>query len=251
MIVGVQKAATTSLFEILSNHSSITPSLRKEIHYFDDDEWYFKKSSINEYHGFFPLPYCVPKGNILFEATPLYIYHPEVAQRLFKYNPELKLIILLRDPAYRALSAWAMYHYTFKDGEYSHLHDARTFKEAIEQELNKIDDINYYTNKIGYVKRGIYHYQIENYFNYFKKNKVLILESSDLNNNFKNTLKLIHDFLEIPYEPLAQISANIGVDDVVKGHEKEIKTLKSFYKPYNLLLFELLGKDYKWNEICL
>ncbi|MBP0018242.1 MAG: sulfotransferase domain-containing protein [Cyanobacteria bacterium SBLK] len=243
LIIGAQKAGTTALYAILKQHSFITAS-RKEIHFFDNDFLYAKKNSFNEYHSFFPLPYRIPCKNILFEATPRYLYHPKVPERLYQYNPNLKLIIILRDPAYRALSAWTMYHHHFKG---SFKHDSRSFKEAVEQELQNIDGFDYCASETGYIKRGIYYYQVENVFKYFPREKVLVLENNELKKQLQNTLKKISSFLEIPNEPLAQKTINKSQVNNRDIYQDEIRFLKEFYKPYNSLLFNLIDQKYQWD----
>ena len=71
------------------------PGMSKEIHFFDNEK-NFNPVNYKKYHVLFPLPNKVPKGNLIFEATPSYIYNPKAAERIFKYNPDLKIIICLR-----------------------------------------------------------------------------------------------------------------------------------------------------------
>ena len=40
------------------------------------------------------------------EVTPYYLFHPEVPQRIKSQLPDVKLIVLLRDPVERALSQY-------------------------------------------------------------------------------------------------------------------------------------------------
>jgi hypothetical protein len=247
IIIGAQKAGTTGLFSILNKHSLIIGSPQKEIHYFDDDLWYSKKK-ISSYHFHFPLPHNVNRKAKLFEATPIYLFHPEVAQRLYNYNPKLKLIILLRNPAERAFSAWTMYHHHSKTGRYRHLHDPRSFDEAINEEMKDIEKSSFHQNKIAYIKRGIYHYQIEEYLKYFPKEQLLFIESNAIKKQFENTLNNIHDFVEVPREKQRFIEVNKSRVSEKKNYEKEIQNLKNFYRPHNDKLYHLIGEKYDWNN---
>ena len=244
IIVGAQKAGTSALYDILEQHSKITPSIYKELHYFDNDKLY-SKNNLKDYHCKFPLSYQTPQGNLVFEASPLYIYHPKVAKRLYDYNPNIKLIVMLRNPVERAISAWTMYHHHFINGPYKHLYDNRPFKEAIQTEINNIDKTSYYNDQLSYVKRGIYHLQIEEYLKYFPKENLLFIESEELKKDFKSTLNHLFQFLNIPSENIATMESNKSrIHSLDLGIEKEILT--SFYKPYNEKLFELIGKRYNW-----
>ena len=247
IIIGAQKAGTTALFSILSKHSKLIGSTVKEVHYFDNDKW-FNEKKLHEYHSFFPFPHQVAPKCKLFEATPIYLYHPKVAERLFNYNKKLKLIVMLRNPALRALSAWTMYHHNFQKGVFSHINDPRSFKEAIAEDLKNIENDNYYSNRRGYLKRGIYHYQIETYLNYFSKEQLLILEDTDLKKDFDSTSEKIFNFIGILPEKLTIEFSNKSSVENKDQYTSEIELLKDFYKPHNIKLYSLLGKDYGWNK---
>lgn len=244
MIIGAQKAGTTALYDILNQHSLVKGASLKEVHYFDNDDWYNKKK-LHEYHSFFPLSYTLKDEEQCFEATPLYLYHPKVAQRLFKYNPNLKLIVILRNPTYRALSSWIMYHYHFKKGINKRLYDPRTFKEVIENDIKNISHDDFYSNPLGYIKRGIYLDQLEKYYEYFKRDQIFIIENNELKDDFSNSINKLLSFLNLPYEPLKKIITNQS-QKKHSEYQEEIKILNEFYKPYNKKLYDFLGYKYNW-----
>jgi phage anti-repressor protein len=247
IIIGVQKAGTSALFNILNQHSLIIGSATKEIHYFDKDSWY-NTAKLSEYHAFWPLPFKIPERAKLFEATPIYIYHPHVAQRLFEYNPNLRLILILRNPSERALSAWTMYNFQFSKGKRIDLHDSRTFRQAVIQDIRNIKTDNYYCNGRGYVKRGLYLHQIKNYLKYFNKDQLLILESQEIRNEFDLTLQRIYEFLGIPPEKLELKQINARRLNNHNLYQEEIQLLNEFYYSYNEDLFNFLGYRYNWND---
>lgn len=247
IIIGAQKAGTSGLFATLNQNSSIIGSNRKEIHYFDNDSWYSVKN-LHSYHSFFPLPHNVPKKARLFEATPIYLFHPLVAQRLHEYNPTLKLIVLLRNPVERAFSAWTMYHHHFKTGKYKYLHDPRPFDVAINEDLKNIENTSFFDNKIAYVKRGIYHYQIEEYLKYFPLKQLLFIESNALKQQSESTLKIIHEFIGISNEQQPMIKANKSKVSQKGNYEKELQVLKDFFRPHNKKLYDLIGEEYNWDK---
>ena len=248
IIVGAQKSGTTSLHHILVQHGSLTGSKKKEIHFFDRDEIYERKNAFDHYHTYFPFPHQIPKGNLLFETTPIYLYHPKVAARIHDYNPDMKIIIVLRDPVERALSAWTMYHHHFKTGRNAKWHDPRSFGEAIKDELSGIDNTNYYTDRRAIVRRGIYVDQVERYFASFHQNQILILESKALKQNLADSINLITSFLEIEEEALNPMTLNPSKVDIKSEYVAELQHLREFYRPHNEALFELLGCDFNWND---
>ena len=242
IIIGAQKAGTTSLYEMLIQHSELLGSTTKEVHYFDRDEWYHQQN-IDEYHHYFPT--VESKVNVLsFEATPMYLFHPEVAERLYQYNAQLKLIVLLRNPVERALSAWTMYHYSMKG-------DPRTFEQAIAQELRDYDRLSYYNNKICYVKRGVYHEQIERYLKLFPKEQLLFLDSNEFKTMPSVVLEKVTSFLGVRNEEIKLLHSNASKVENKQDYPKQLAKLKEFYEPYNYRLYELLGNDYGWDANTL
>ena len=102
IIIGAQRSGTTSLYNYLIEHQNIKSTSQKEIHYFDNNydkglTWYSKK---------FP---SIRKGiEITGEASPYYIFHPHAVNRISKDFPNVKLIVLLRNPIERAYSHYCM-----------------------------------------------------------------------------------------------------------------------------------------------
>jgi len=97
LIVGAQKAGTTSLFNWLVKSGVAQSPLLKEVHYFDA-RW---RWPVN-YRGYF-----APRkeASLIGEATPSYLAFPEVPERAVKVlGSECKIIILLRHPVDRAVS---------------------------------------------------------------------------------------------------------------------------------------------------
>ena len=246
LIVGAQKSGTSALFEILKQHTAITGAIKKEIHFFDNDDR-FPSKKFNNYHLFFPFPYKVPSGNLLFEATPSYLFKPNVAERIFAYNKNIKIIISLRNPVDRALSAWTMFHYGFKNHhKYNALYDKQNFITAIDNELTALKNEQWNVVKPAYVQTGIYFYQIEKYYNLFPKENILIIEHSELQNNHNNAIEKICNFLNLPFETLPQKKINVSVKENKHDYDDVLKKLNEFYKPYNEKLFQLIGKRYNW-----
>lgn len=108
LIGGVQKAGTTALARYLAGHPQLALPQRKEAHVFDDPgfgaDWdraridreyarHFDAGSDDRLHG---------------DATPIYLFHPTLVERIAAYNPAMRWIVLLRDPVERAISQYGM-----------------------------------------------------------------------------------------------------------------------------------------------
>ena len=94
IIIGAMKSGTTSLFHYLRQHPSLTPSYKKEVHFFDGGR---KPSADNYekgkswYQSHFPLKWSVRNDRKTFEASPLYIFNPLAPQRIYELLPDAKL----------------------------------------------------------------------------------------------------------------------------------------------------------------
>lgn len=136
LIIGAQKAGTTALYHYLIQHPQILPNKTyKEVHFFDKSENYVQ--GIGRYLKDFPNR--LNKGTRLtLDATPEYLFYSQVPRRIIQSLGEVKMIVLLREPASRAYSAWNMY-YSFANLPLK-IQDAdpRNFSEAITQELYPI-----------------------------------------------------------------------------------------------------------------
>lgn len=200
-IAGTQKGGTTALHDFLSNHSEICmPHTLKELHFFDNDRFFMNLHSIfpayRKYHAFFqPLP----STKVVGEACPCYMWNEKAPARIHKYNPDAKIILLLRNPITRAYSHWNM--------AVSRGNEDRDFSEAIFTEIDHsrhktesskikrfISDQN---RTFSYLDRGFYSSQIRRLLRFFPRDQILILLSEDLQGKHDETLSRIFSFLEV------------------------------------------------------
>ncbi|SHI37907.1 Sulfotransferase domain-containing protein [Mesonia phycicola] len=256
LIIGAQKGGTTSLHEYLVQHPEILGSTTKELHFFDKEE----EIIISEYHKHFPRKYFT--NYISFESTPRYLYYPNVAEKLYRYNSNFKLIILLRDPAKRAYSAWNMYMQMknskvvmkmFKEEEdknsnfklYSFINDNKNskFEHWIEQEIK-------FSNLLepSILKRGYYVNQIEEYLKYFNQNQLLILSSKELKINLTQSLDKIFQFLDVKKIDTTNLDLSLKHS---RKYEQEMSSetysfLKTHFKEMNKNLYKYVDFNEDW-----
>lgn len=188
-------------------------------------------------------------GKITGEATPYYLFHPMVPQRMYNVLPNAKLIILLRNPVDRAFS-----HYKH---EVRRGNESLSFEEALKKEEVRLDgelkkirenkeyqSINHQSH--SYLSRGIYINQIKRWFNFFSGNQILILKSEDLFNNPSETYKRVLGFLGLRKFDLPDFK-NFNYDPKKESMNPDTrKRLIEFFKPHNRRLYEYLGVDFRW-----
>lgn len=247
LIIGAQKSGTSSLFHYLSQHPHIVPCFGKEVHYFDGGIFPEKDNYINGvswYRSNFPLRLNFYK--LTGEATPMYLFHPYAAKRIYQLIPEVKLIAILRNPTERAISHY--YHEKRSGKEKRRLIDALLEEdELLEKNFSDSNFRNYEFYHHTYKSRGIYYKQLERYLKFFPRKQMLILSSEELLVNTETILRKVFEFLGVERDckikDLSQRNVGIkrGVIDQVV-----FKYLDSYFKPYNQKLFKLINRKFNW-----
>jgi len=126
LVIGAQKAGTTSFCHYIRSHPSVFVPSRKEIPFFCADERYqkgWKWYAKCHYHE------AAPKDR-WGKVTPQYMgYTVHTPQRISETIPDVKLIALLRNPIDRAFSHYRM---TERRGI-----ETRSFEEAVDDLLQE------------------------------------------------------------------------------------------------------------------
>ena len=187
---------------------------------------------------------------LTFEASVGYIHNPRAAARIYKYNPNMKLILILRDPVDRAFSQWNMGRNLTKVVLDSELAEYREFREVITYELDLIKSgLKAVKPPLSYIPRGLYLEQIENYLKLFPRHQIFITENKKLKLHRVEVLNEIIDFLELPAFQWneGKLVERYKADYKDRTMDDDIrKILAEFYHPYNKDLFQFLGETYEW-----
>jgi hypothetical protein len=157
------------------------------------------------------------------------MYWKPAAKRIFEYNPNIKLIFILRNPIERAFSQYIM--------ETKRNIDFLPFKLALLSEpIRRLVSFPLQNRTFSYISRGFYSKSIKIFLKYFPKEQMLFLKTEDLLTNHQETLNKIFEFLEIPsldtieptlvysnnYQPLQKFDKQI----LQKIFSKEIEKLE-------------------------
>ncbi len=191
IVIGVQKAGTTALYDYLGEDSAFGLSQVKEVHFFDDEAIDWAAPDYEPYHRQFPWDRPVIRG----EATPIYIYWPQSLERIARYNSAIRLILLLRDPVERAWSHWKM--------EYARGVETKPFAWCIREGRHRLFDSEPWGvhREFSYVERGFYGEQTERLLTLFPRDQVLILAAESLRRDPNATLGRVNAFLGAPPPP--------------------------------------------------
>lgn len=218
--VGAQKAGTTTLHDILRQHSEIFLPKDKEIPFFHDEnkfqkgiDWWLKEN----YHN-------VKHEKAIGVINPEYLFFPKACERIYKHlGPDIKIIIILRNPVERAYSHYMM---NIRRGI-----ENLSFEDALSEEKNRITRSDYQEH-FSYISRSLYSTQIKRFLTTFTKENFLFLSfENDIIKNRDLTLKKIEDFLGVGHENInVNIKSNASkesifplINKIIFGKNKIVK----------------------------
>ncbi|MFG6103939.1 sulfotransferase [Leptothoe sp. EHU-05/26/07-4] len=249
VIIGAQKAGTTSLYHYLTEHPQLWPAYIKEVHFFDGglapkidtftkgEKWY---------RAHFPLKAQIQPREHTFEASPLYMFNPLAAKRMFNLMPGAKIITILRNPTERAIS-----HY-FHEKRYGR--EPLNIVEAIAAEEKRLapawanhDYKNDFFIHLSYKSRGRYAEQLKRFLEYFPRKNVLILSSEQLFQNPASVLHQVCQFIDIDTDyKFKKLRPRNIASNRVNIRPSVYESLNCYFAPYNQELYKLTDRYFNW-----
>ncbi len=244
LIIGAQKCGTTSLFFYLSQHPDIVMPEIKEIHFFDLQY----EKGIKWYYNLFPKTSIIKK-TFTGEASPYYLFNPLVPERVFKHLPNIKLIVLLRNPVDRA------YSHFMHEKKYNH-EDLDSFEEAVEIENIRTDEDEKKLiageiqnsesfQRYSYLKRGLYHKQISMWLQYFELEQFCFIKSEDFFRNPENEINQICNFLGIR-ESVTYNQTPLNANMYIELSKSLRIRLNNYFADDSKKLRSLIGEKFYW-----
>jgi hypothetical protein len=168
------------------------------------------------------------------------MYFPYAAKRVHAYNPNMKIIAILRNPIDRAYSAY--WFNKQRGGE-----TAETFEMALKIESNRRKSNFYEKKSMTYLEHGYYSGQLLRYLELFGKDNVDILLSEDLIYHPEKTIQDILKFIGV--EPdvrdidlnrlynASSISIFPWLTQIIASRNSQTKRILQRYTPYKLRYF--------------
>jgi hypothetical protein len=217
-VVGAAKSGTTAIYNFLDQHPDIYMSPLKEPHFFCDDirrenfsmqykrrtrfniDAYLSKKKLSKKHiaylnnttHYLELFREHSDEKYLGEVSNGYLYSTVAAQNIYNFNPNAKIIMILRDPCERAFSHCRQEYI----GNFSEKVKTRNFVKHIIDDYNIKND-NWGGDSHTFVQLGLYYNQVKRYFDIFPKKNIQIMFYNDLKNNPKKFKNDLFSFLNV------------------------------------------------------
>ncbi len=272
LIIGATKSGTTSLYGLMCTHPNVLPARVKEIGYFASTttymygmQWYrahFPTVLHKRYHA-----WKTGRKMLTGEATPPYMFLPDVPGRVRATIPNVRLLAILRNPVDRAYSEYNM---RLKKGR-----ESLTFEDAIVAEGSRAsyerekaasdtrsDGHDLYNSYLG---TGRYAEQLIRWYECFDRNRLLILTTGELEDDRQGTLDRVFGFLglepfevgvgalpDLPwmgrYKPAPGDPFRLNAGSYPPMRRDTRRMLVDYFRPHNERLYELLGRDLGWDR---
>lgn len=233
IVAGAQKCGTTALHYFLEQHPQIALPDKQELHFFDDEDLFMKGANYDLLHGRFkPTRDSIVAG----ENTPIYIYWKPSIERIWNYNKQVKLLVLLRNPIERAFSHWNM--------QRERGYETLDFLDAVRAEPDRQREASpLQSRRFSYVDRGLYSEQLERVFKFFPREQVKVMKFENFRKDQPGIMRSVFDFIGV--EPLKNIR---NKERNLISYQREItdeeqRSVSNLFEEDSAKLEELLGWD--------
>lgn len=189
-VVGVQKAATSTLYAMLVQHPAVASGPEKEMRFFMDDglDWEHPDYSL------YVRPALDARAEVAGDATPGYLFWPHALERMHRYRPAMRLVASFRDPIERACSHWSMQR--GRDPHFPDLrHAAREWAHPAIPEEVPADLTPVQLRHRSLFTRGLYGQQLRRGMGIFPAEQWLCLDFRQVHGDHRAALDRLTDHL--------------------------------------------------------
>lgn len=254
LVVGAQRCGTTSMYRALAQHpGAFKPVLHKGVHFFDTSY----ERGASWYRGHFVRSRQVEERAralgvrpVVFESSPYYMCHPLAPSRIAADLPDVKLLVLLRDPVERAYSAHAH--------ELARGYETEDFSSALRLEPDRLRGEEQRLIENGrarshshqhhaYVTRGEYVTYLERLERLFPPSRMHVVDSTDWFARPAAVFSEVLTFLGLPEHPDVQFEQhNARRRSPMRPEDRE--RLEEHFRPWDDRLTAWWRRTPSWRE---
>ena len=257
-IIGVDKCGTRELLEFLHLHPLV------EIYFDKSFEMnYFGRSFSEGKNWFLSKMPCSYSNQITIFKESTYFHKEKIPNRIFEFNPNMKLILLVREPVSRTISRY-MFDILGK-----HLEPGTTLEDVVFQNRSVKDKQEESNN---FIWHSTYDDALKQWLRYFNISQIMIIESEELKHKPAEVLMKAEQFLNLPHYIKTEtfiwneekgyhcLKTNLTESGMICYGKERGKTLidinpetkarlEEYFRPKNQKFFKLIGRtfdNWKW-----
>ena len=250
LVIGAKRCGTTSLYQHLPEHPCISKSPHDNMGFFNDNF----HLGVNWYKSFFPTTFTRKKikskfGDFLaFDVTTKYMEEESTANNVYQTKPNMKIIIILRNPVDRAYS---QYHLSVRQTA-----ERRSFEDVVEENMNRLNKESHEHYEIkpkfsakedNYLKKGLYALQLRYWLKIFPRENILTVSTEEFESNQQIIYNKIFEFLNISkFEVKNTKKMQKGNYPPIKSETRNL--LLDYFRQHNHELFELINMKFDWDK---
>lgn len=196
LIIGARKSGTRALLDMIAMNSKVVVA-PQEVHFFDRESNYGR--GLQWYRHQFPVA-C--DDQVVLEKTPKYLVHPATPRRVFEMNPNILLILLVREPVERLVSditqlslkrvGLGLAPIQLPSAIFQMVGANRVFSNSSARWRLR--------EKSTPVQVGVYQRHLRRWLRHFDRHRLLVLDSGALMNDPATTLARVEQHLHVPHE---------------------------------------------------
>lgn len=203
-IVGQPKSGTTALHQFLGQHPEIYMSSIKEPHFFcsdfhlESDRAYGKQRffDFRSESAYLQLFNKAKNVKIAGESSTNYLYSQVAAEKIHNFNPDAKIIIILREPARYLYSLHSHYVKFTEENE-------PDFLTALSLESKRREEEEFLSSRVTspsylyYSQRIQYYQQVKRYCDRFDPKQIKVIIFEEFKSANETIFKEVLEFLEV------------------------------------------------------
>ncbi len=215
LIIGAGKSGTTSLDNYLKQHPQLFVPILKEPNFFgyekmteesfdgNTEEILHFKNSITHLPAYLDLFKDAKPGQLKGETSNTYLYHTDAPERIHYYNPDMKLIAVLRQPAGRLYSRY--------------LHLARENRVPTKSFSDCLDKSTIWWQRNDLIKEGLYYKNISRFFELFPPENIRVYLYEDFNSKPEEVLSDLYAFLGVDQKFTTDLTVKYNQSGFIKN----------------------------------
>jgi hypothetical protein len=211
LIIGAAKSGTYTLHAHLGHHPDVFMCRIKEPHYFS-----YGANATNRRDGlrspvhafvesrdaYLKLFADRDQAKMAGESSVSYLYVPGTAERIFEFNPEMKIIVSLRNPIERAYSS---FYYAKSYG----IEPSPTLREGLEAEADRIRRNGQLL--LRYRDLGLYASQLKRYYNVFPRDQIKVIIYDDFVEDAMQVVCDLYDFIGVASDIQPDVNLRVNM----------------------------------------